>query len=304
MIKLMINMKPKFISLLILILLVIFVSICLFSSNGLCYYGMSGLGLYGGYSSLYGGLYGNLGLYGLGSLYGGLMGMYGLMGGMYGLGGLYGGLLGGLYGMYGLGGLYGGLLGGLYGMYGLGGLYGGLGGLYGLGIGGIGGYDMLGTMSVLSTLGLLNPVTQATTQPSPLVVAEQAGGWSGTWYSLFTLKGGIMTLNLTENLVTGILSGQVNMLLHKITSSIPADVAGVIPIGTTFVLTGDNQAFLGTASITTLLLLPSSIPLYSIELNCTLTTPTTMTGTYMINDLLKLDIDYGNFNLTLTAPII
>ena len=116
-------------------------------------------------------------------------------------------------------------------------------------------------------------------------------------------------MTLVEDILTGIISGEVNLLLNKITNSIPADVTGVLTTGvgvgatTTFVLAGGNQGFLGT-SITTLLLLPSTIPIYNIELNCTLTSPVTMTGTYEILDLNKLEIDYGNFDLTLTSPVI
>jgi len=48
-----------------------------------------------------------------------------------------------------------------------------------------------------------------------------------------------------------------------------------------------------------------TVTLYEITLTCTLSSPTTMTGTYYVKDLTKLlSDDYGNFNLTLTAPVI
>jgi hypothetical protein len=138
---------------------------------------------------------------------------------------------------------------------------------------------------------------------TPVVSAEQAGTWSGSWFSLVQLKGGIMSMTLVEDALAGILSGEVNLILNKVTNSIPATVTGVVPVGvgTAFTLTGGNQGFLGT---TTLILLPSVLSIYAIELTCTMTSPVAMTGTYMVQDLLKLDVDYGNFNLTLTAPII
>ena len=62
---------------------------------------------------------------------------------------------------------------------------------------------------------------------------------------------------------------------------------------------GNNTIF------STTLLVTGTVTLYEIELTCTLTSPTTMTGTYYINDLVKLlGDDYGNFNLTLSAPAI
>jgi hypothetical protein len=305
-------------------------------NNVEAYYGLSGLGLYG--SGIYGGsygLYGLGGLYSMGCLYGlggtyGLSGLYGL-GGLYGMGSLYGlsGLsgLGGLYGLgslYGLGGSYG--LSGLYGLgslYGTGGLYGmsslyglggitapnGIGGLLGLsslfgrggiyGIGGLGG--LLGSSSPLSSLGLLSPGVQSTTPAAPVVTAEQAGTWTGTWISFIKLNAGFMNLTLVEDTLSGLLSGETNLILNKITKSIPAQVSGVFSGGTTFTLTGRNNPII---PITLLLTTTALLTSYTIQLNCTLTSPTTMTGTYTIQDLVKLDIDYGSFNLTLSTPVI
>lgn len=294
------NIEVVTLVIILLLLMVLFAIALIPGANA--YYGLSGFGLYGG------GLYGGLGLYGLGGLYG--MGLYGLGGGYGGIGGLYSLYgLGSLYGFYGLGGI-GGLYGlsgiyGLSGLYGLGSLY-GLGGLYG-GLGGFGG--LLGTMNQLSNLGLLNTNTQNPTQTAPVVTAEQTGFWTGAWFSLIQLKGGLMNMTLIENTLTGILSGEVNLILNKITNSVPASVTGFLPVGvtvgtgTTFVLSGGNQGFLGT-SLTTLLLLPTKIPVYNIELRCTMTSPVTMSGTYQILDLDKLEIDYGNFDLTLTTPVI
>lgn len=311
--------KCSFIPTEVLALILICLICLLFVPSTHAYYGLSGLGLYGGLG------YGGSGLYGLGGMYGGLYGMMGL----YGLGGLYG-FSGGLYGLSGLGRLY--TLGGLYGLgglsglgglCGLGGLYGlgglcGLGGLYGLGGMGCGlGGGLLGSMGLLSLSGLLNPTTKSTAQPAPVMTAEQAGTWTGTWTSLVTLKGGIMNMSLVEDVVTGTLSGQVNLLLNKVTNSIPADVSGYLtPINpgslgitgaggaiATFVLVGGNQNFFSTS----FLILPSitsALSIYSIKLTCIMTSPVTMIGTYDVEDIYKLEVDSGEFELILSAPVI
>lgn len=289
--RLLLNIKSK--GHLIGIVAVFIIIVLSFSPSSDAYYGFYGTGLYGGIglNSTLGSLYG--GLYGLSSLYSGL--------GLYGMGSLYSGL-----GLYGLGGLYNSLysplsfMGGLYGLGGLGmyGLYGGLGGLNGI----------LGTIGLMYGLGLTNanPLTQVTQAVSPLtqltspfVTAEQAGTWTGTWISLIKLQAGIINLTLVEDALGTTLTGEVNLLLNKITNSIPANVSGLYAGGSTFTLTGDNDAFISTT-----LLLVTTITPYTIQLNCTLTSPTTMTGTYTIQDLIKLDIDYGNFDLTLSTPVI
>ncbi|MGA1843188.1 MAG: hypothetical protein ACMUIS_01350 [bacterium] len=316
---------------------IFFLSLVIIIVVGACqgaeaYYGLGlyGGGIYGG-SSLYGlggsyGLSGYGSLYGLGSLYGmgslyGLGGLYGLsgMGGLYGMGSLYG--LGGLYGLSGMTGLY-----GLGSLYGLGGLYGGLGGIYGLGglsglgggltmlglaygLGGSSGLQNLQAMAGLAnplnpfgSLGLSNLGVQSPALTNLLgITAEQAGTWTGTWYSLVKLNAGIMNMTLVEDAVNGILTGEVTLILNKFTNSVPAEVSGLYSGGDTFILTGGNNTIFSTT-----LLVTTAITLYEIELNCTLTGPSTMTGTYTINDLTKLlGYDYGNFNLTLSAaPII
>ncbi|MBN2372776.1 hypothetical protein JXL19_03155 [bacterium] len=292
----------------LILLFILFVSFPVFLNTADAYYGSAGF--YGG--GIYGGLgaYGLLGgLYGLGALYGGIGSLYGLGGyyGLYGLGSLYG--LGGTYGLgslLGLSGLYGlGGLGGIYGMlglYGMGGIYGGLGGLSGIGglyggLGGLGG--LISSISMLSGLGLLGSNAQNPIQLIPGVSAEQAGTWTGTWTSYVKLNAGLMTLTLVEDAVNGILSGEVTLFLNKFTNSIPGQISGLYDGGTSFILTGGNQSV-----FTSTLLLTTATYLYSIELNCTLTSQTTMNGTYLIRDPLKLSVDYGSFNLTLSTPII
>lgn len=127
-----------------------------------------------------------------------------------------------------------------------------------------------------------------------------------------------MNMSLIEDPLTGIISGEVNLLLNKVTNSIPADVTGYITtaIGpgslgitgtggtaTVFVLSGGNQGFF---SSTLLLLpsLPSIITIYTINLVCVMTSPVTIVGTYEVADIYKLTVDSGEFDLTLTTPII
>jgi hypothetical protein len=84
-------------SILIVFVLVIALGLCF--SGAEAYYA-GGIGAYGGYGGLLGGLYGGYGglLGGLYGGYGGLMGMYGGLMGMYGgLMGMYGGMMG-MYG--------------------------------------------------------------------------------------------------------------------------------------------------------------------------------------------------------------
>jgi hypothetical protein len=111
-----------------------------------------------------------------------------------------------------------------------------------------------------------------------------------------------MNLNLVEDAISGQLSGEANLVLNKITNSIPAQVSGIFNTGTTFTLTGGYDPLASTTILITTTTLLSTY--YSIQLNCTLTSPTSMTGTYIIQDLIKLEVDYGNFNLTLSTPFI
>lgn len=282
------------------------------NSSGLGLYGNSayGLGLYGGLSSLYGlgGIYGTTGLTGLSSL-GGLYGLSSLYG-LSGLGSMYGSPL--LKNMFGLGnlgnlnalssfrgapimpGLLYGLMGGLgmNNLYGLGGS--GLNSMYGLG--GLGYSNLLGLTGLYPSLTSTTPLS-----PNGIISAEQAGTWTGYWNSYVKLTGGPMNMTLIEDLTLALLGGEVNLLLNKFTNSLPAEVSGTYTGGTTFILTGDNQA----AVVSSLLLLTTTgTLLYYIELNCTLTSNTTMTGTYLIRDPLKLSIDYGAFNLTLSSAVV
>lgn len=283
--------------------------------QGYAYTYLSGTGkIYGngvGWPGMYAGLGGIYNLYGLGGFYGGgYGGLYNFtpaisrmsilnpmsMIGTYGFGGLYGNI----FGLYGLGGLYGlsniALLNNPYGLYGLGGLL-GMGGIWG---GLVGLNPILSTMALLPTSGLTTLPIE-TIQPAPIVTAEQAGIWNGNWFSFIKITDlGSMTLNLVENTTTGLLVGEANLLLNSVTNSLPAQVTGAYNGGSTFVLSGGNNTI-----FTSTFLLVANATLYSIELNCTLISPTNMTGDYFIQDLVKLvNNDIGRFNLTLSSPVI
>ncbi|MEW6378396.1 MAG: hypothetical protein AB1611_02180 [bacterium] len=213
--------------------------------------------------------------YGLGSMYGGYGGLYGgLYGGMYGIyGGLYGlyggGLYGGLYGMY--GGLYG-LYGGLYGLYGMGGLYGLYGGgLYGLyGVGGL--YGLYG--GGLYGLGGLR-----------YGLAEQTGTWEGLWSS--GLVSGPMTLNLVSDPLFGTLSGYVQLLGNPTLGSLVSITGSAL--NSQIILSGSG---IGLGGMT-----------FTIDIVGTLTTATTMDGTYTLTNSTSL-VETGSFKLSLLTPVI
>lgn len=206
--------------------------------------------------------------------------------GLFGMGGLYG--LGGLYGM---GGLYG--LGGLYGMgslYGLGGLY-GVGGLYGLS--GLYGSNILYGQSAwnpLASLGIIPGITGLGANLFPSFtanlpfVAEQAGTWTGTWNLGFLF--GTMIMNLTENPITGILSGTAQLIGNP-------TFGGIFNI-------------LGTGS-TTFVQLNGQDPTisYAITISGTLTTATTMTGFYSIYKVGGTSpLETGTFDLDLISAAV
>ncbi|MGA1874098.1 MAG: hypothetical protein ACMUIA_00660 [bacterium] len=226
--------------------------------------------------------------YGLGGLYGGLYG---------GSGGLYGGLYGGL-GLYGMGGLYGGLMGmmgGLYGMYG--GLYGG--GLtspfglqnmyYSINTGSGLNYQvpflqiapLLGMAGMYNSLfpSLFNPVAAAA------VAAEQAGTWTGVWTG--DLVSGPITLNLVTDPILGVITGYVQLLGNPYLGSlVPVD--GTV-LNSQIYLDGSG---LGIGSQT-----------IKMEIIGTLTSATTMTGTYTLINSTSI-IGTGIFSADLTTPVI
>lgn len=285
------NIKIIFPRFVVLLFLLVFSLV--FVSTGNAYYGLSGLGSYGGLYGglglygLGGGLYG-FGLYGQGGIYGGLSGLYGL-GGLYGLSRLYG--LGGLYGLgslYGLSGLYGisglyslgnlGLYGGPYGLGSLENFYGpnGAPGLYGLSsLYGLNNINSLG----FSFPGLRFPGDLITTNlNNPLFAAEQAGAWTGTWNLGFLT--GTMIMNLQES-IAGSLSGTAQLI-------------GNLTFGGIFNVYGSSDpifiSLIGQDPTLT----------YAVTLQGTLTTPSTMEGFYSIYKIgATVPKETGTFNLEL-----
>ncbi|MGA1868210.1 MAG: hypothetical protein ACMUJM_06650 [bacterium] len=261
------------------------------------YGGLYGSSLYGGYyggyygSSLYGGLYGGLygsslygGYYGsslYGSSYGGLYGsrLYGgYYGGLYGSS-LYGGYYGGYYGSGLYGGLYGGSYGGLYGSRLYGGYYGGLYGssLYGGYYGGYYGSGLYG--GLYGNLYGLSGLRYG--------LAEQTGLWQGIW-SIGTASGS-MTLNLVEDpAIPGVLTGYVQLIGNTTLPSL-ISLTGEI-LNDQIILTGDNGLNGGAFVV--------------IDVSGILISPTDMEGEYILTSGTGTVIETGQFQVTLTTPVI
>jgi len=128
---------------------------------------------------------------------------------------------------------------------------------------------------------------------SPLFTAEQAGYWTGTWYSLLKILAGTMTLDLVENPQTG-LSGTAFLAGTKPIVYGPVDVAGPLPVGESFTLNGTYD----------FLSLSGTLVTFTLELNCTLVSDTNIIGTYYINKVGFTSADYGEFTLNLITPVI
>jgi len=126
--------------------------------------------------------------------------------------------------------------------------------------------------------------------PPPLVLAEQAGTWLGTWYLGFLF--GDMTMILTENPLTGYLSGTVTMIgniaLGLSTPLPPIDVFGTATAGSIDVSGID----------------PSG--LYSLSINGILISPTEMTGNWTVVKIstgLPTKNGLGTFEVTLADAV-
>jgi hypothetical protein len=256
-------------------------------------YGLSGsLGTTYGMGVLYGSSYGG---YGLGDLYGSVFGGYGVYGGLYGTGGLYGlsGLSGTSYGLNSL-------TGGLYGM----------GGMYGMGLmnplnallaqqsappttapANVINEPAATTFDRLQAVPLpaLAPVPTVAVAPPPVPIVIVTTNWVGSWYILNTSAStgpqtGTMILQLTQNTQTGQLDGLVDFGATNVVP-VPVPVTGVLLPGVaTFDLDGIYfDPLVGSPA--------------NINLVCTLTSSTTMSGT--LNIISWKGINFGEFYLTL-----
>jgi hypothetical protein len=143
--------------------------------------------------------------------------------------------------------------------------------------------------AAISALSFFLPSTfgGGTTAIAPVIT-----NWSGLWFSLLNSNElGPMSLSLSQNTVTGAVTGTASLILNKLLP-LPVTVSGTFLGGTAFSLTGvftDFQPALGG-----LFLIPID---YTLTLNCNLTSATTMSGNYTIVSIKENGI--GTFNLNL-----
>ncbi|MGA1863899.1 MAG: hypothetical protein ACMUHX_02430 [bacterium] len=133
---------------------------------------------------------------------------------------------------------------------------------------------------------LLSPSIASLTVPSPMRMSAQAGTWIGTWQSNFIafiilFNSGTMNMTLVENLTLNTLDGTAILNGSRFASTL-FNVKGVLTDPTNFILEGIVST--GVALV----------------LNCILTSPTTMTGSYTVTSGFGGQLlDTGVFNLTL-----
>ncbi|MGA1825991.1 MAG: hypothetical protein ACMUIP_15150 [bacterium] len=132
-------------------------------------------------------------------------------------------------------------------------------------------------------------LTATTVAPPPVPVVIVTTNWVGGWYILNTSASvgpqtGVMTLQLTQNTLTGQLDGLVDFGATNIVP-VPVSVTGILlPGATTFDLDGIYfDPLVGKPA--------------NINLVCTLTSSTTMSGTLTI--ISWKGINFGDFYLTL-----
>ncbi|MEW5802349.1 MAG: hypothetical protein AB1847_09630 [bacterium] len=201
-------------------------------------------------------------------------GFGGIAGSSFGLGNPYygsGGLYGGLYGLY--GGLYGGVD-TLYGPYSL---SSGIAGLYGL-----------GGLGLIGGAGLVRQAQAPVATTTIPVLPNPTGSWLGTWVSYISLKSGTANFQLLYTPGTLVISGTAGLLLNKLVP-IPINVSG-INSATGFTLEG---TYFNLTTLTNL----------TVSYTCTLSTPSFITGTYLIHDALYLQTDTGTVGLSLANPV-
>ncbi|MGA1825452.1 MAG: hypothetical protein ACMUIP_12405 [bacterium] len=143
---------------------------------------------------------------------------------------------------------------------------------------------------VLTSAGLTVTSLLAAPPPTLLTTVTVANtnlatsNWIGTWRSLIGAFGGDISFILTQDLLTGIVTGTAIIANHPLVPS-GFPVSGFInPVGvdSTFQLTGTY-------------INPFSQRLFAITFNCQVISPTIMSGTYSIYN--PLQSDYGTMNL-------
>ncbi|MGA1795209.1 MAG: hypothetical protein ACMUIL_05035 [bacterium] len=158
--------------------------------------------------------------------------------------------------------------------------------------GGFSGLTSLTLPQVPFSLPMLSPVSlsQASLSlaaPLPMRMAAQAGTWIGTWQSTFVafiilFNSGTMTMTLVENPTLNTISGTCILEGSRFANTL-FDVQGALTGTPLFEL----QGVIGAGGFT-------------VVMSCTLTSPTTMTGTY--SESIGFGgpvVDRGVFSLTL-----
>jgi hypothetical protein len=133
---------------------------------------------------------------------------------------------------------------------------------------------------------MLTPATLSLAAPLPLRGAAQTGNWIGTWQStsvafIILFNSGTMNMTLIENPTLSTIDGTAILIGSRFTDTL-FDVRGVLTDPTNFVLEG--------------IVAPGN----ALVLNCTLTSPTTMIGSYTVSfGFGGQVVDTGVFSLTL-----
>lgn len=120
------------------------------------------------------------------------------------------------------------------------------------------------------------------------VLPDPTGSWLGNWVSYVSLSSGTANFQLTYTQGTLVVSGTAGLLLNKL---VPVSIS----------VTGTNGLTGFTLSGTYFDL--KSLITYSVSYSCTLSTPTFITGTYIIHDPLYLQTDTGAVGLSLANPV-
>lgn len=157
---------------------------------------------------------------------------------------------------------------------------------------GLSGFPSLALPQVPFSFPILPPVSAsqaalALAAPLPMRMAAQAGTWIGTWQSTFIafiilFNSGTMTMTLAENPTLNTISGVCILEGSRFANTL-FDVQGVLTGTPIFEL----QGVIGAGGFT-------------VVMTCTLTSPTTMTGTY--TESIGFGgpvVDRGVFSLTL-----
>jgi len=147
------------------------------------------------------------------------------------------------------------------------------------------------TVAPTAAISALTPFVPFIPAP-PLFIAEQAGTWVGEWLVVDTGVFGSMTLDIVVDPLTGSASGFAVLALN------PFLGAGVSLNGSF----SNNIVALG-GSVQT----PFGPKPLTVDIICTIDTPTHMTGTYQIADYQGGSVkiyEVGIFELTLLPPLI